>query len=238
MWRWAARVILVGGALLAITSARGIAGPGPSLLRTITHQDPRLAFLVVLVEEAGIPLPIPGDVWLIWAGTQIGAGRVSWLDAEVLGTLAVAIGSSILYLVCRQLGHRVLAFVEHRPRVARLLHVSPDRLHRAHDWFHRHGALAVLFGRTVPGFRIAVTVVAASFEVPYGQFILGTGVSAFVWVNAFFLAGIAVHRLGYARATQVVTQAITLRLLVVVVVALVSVAGWFAWRRRQARLRS
>jgi membrane protein DedA with SNARE-associated domain len=51
----------------------------------ITHlfvsYTPLVLFLVLFVEEAGIPFPIPGDAFLLYAGFLIAQGRLGIVPA-------------------------------------------------------------------------------------------------------------------------------------------------------------
>ena len=61
------------------------------------------------------------------------------------------------------------------------LYSEPERLAKAEKWFRRYGALTVIFGRHVPGFRIPVTVLAATTGVPYRIFAPSVAISTAVW---------------------------------------------------------
>ena len=83
-------------------------------------------FLLIYVEESGIPLFVPGDVFLVYVGHRLPANIWAWLAAWLGFVVAVVLGSTNLYLLSRRLGRRVLAHP-----VARFLHLTPERLARA-----------------------------------------------------------------------------------------------------------
>lgn len=145
-----------------------------------------LAFLYV--EESGVPLPVPGDVYVVYLGSTATAGALGWVAAWVGVVAVVVAGSSNLYLLSRRWGRELL---EHR--LARFLHLDPERLERAEGWLRRWGALTIIFGRHIPGFRIPITVLAGVAEVPYRVFAPSVALSAAIWAGAWLYLG---HRYG------------------------------------------
>src|SRR5260370_935084 len=98
-------------------------------------------FALIYIEETGIPLFIPGDVFLLYVGSRL-PHDVPILCAAWLGfVLAVTLGATNLYLLSRRFGRRL---VEHR--LARFLHITPDRVHGAEPCFRPYAPYALLFG--------------------------------------------------------------------------------------------
>jgi membrane protein DedA with SNARE-associated domain len=147
---------------------------------------------LLYVEESGLPLPVPGDVYVIYLG-HLAQGSFLRLVENWLAIIAVVIaGSSNLYLISRRWGPRL---IEHP--LARLLHVDAERLETAKHWFDRWGVLAVIFGRHIPGFRVPITVVAGTLGFPYRLFVPSVAVSTAIWAGVFLLVG---EKLGTAIA--------------------------------------
>jgi membrane protein DedA with SNARE-associated domain len=144
---------------------------------------PLVLFLVLLVEEAGIPLPIPGDVFVLYAGFLIAQGRLGIAPALCSIFAGVLCGSSILYVLTRRYGRPFLR------RYGSLFALDEQRVARVEAIVDRWGPFAVIFGRHVPGFRVAVTVVAALFGVPYLVFFVSVGISTLLWAAVFLTIG-------------------------------------------------
>ena len=121
-------------------------------------------FLWLLLEEAGLPMPIPGDLVILAAGARVGRGQMNLVAAVVLLEAATLLGASFLYWVARRGGRPVLY------RYGKYLQLDVERLARAEDFFRRRGFLAIVFGRMMPGLRIASTVTAGALGVPYRVF--------------------------------------------------------------------
>lgn len=160
------------------------------------HQFPAL-FGFILIEEAGVPLPLPGDTLVALAGLHIhSAGYV--LAVLATTTAAVFGGSTILYMIMRRGGHVLLE------KYGRFLHLTPARITRVEGWFRRHGAPAIILGRLIPGLRTPTTVMAGVSEVPYRVFLPSTLLAALIW-SAFYLFAGALLQRPFARVTRTVT---------------------------------
>jgi membrane protein DedA with SNARE-associated domain len=142
-------------------------------------------FALIYIEESGIPLFIPGDIFLLYVGSRL-PHDVPIVFAAWLGfVIAVTLGSTNLYLLSRRFGRRL---IEHR--LARFLHITPDRVASAEHWFRRYGPWALIFGRHIPGFRVPLTVVAGLLELPYPIFAVSVAVSSAIWAGAFLVLGV------------------------------------------------
>ena len=145
-------------------------------------------FLLLLLEEAGIPLPVPGDTLLVWAGVH--QPRTLGYTLAVLGvsSAGVFIGSSVLYVVIRWRGRPLLE------KFGKYVHVNEKRLARTEGWFRRHGVVAILCGRMIPGLRIPTTVMAGLADVPYMTYAPCCAVTAVAWAAFYFYLGELLQR--------------------------------------------
>jgi membrane-associated protein len=144
-----------------------------------------VGFVLIYIEESGVPLFIPGDAFLLYVGHRL-PHNFPVLFAAWLGfTLAVTLGATNLYLLARRYGRRLL---EHR--IARFLELTPDRLDRAEAWFSRWGPWTLIFGRHIPGFRVPLTVAAGILKLRYGIFAISVAVSSAAWAGVFLLLGV------------------------------------------------
>jgi membrane protein DedA with SNARE-associated domain len=142
-------------------------------------------FALIYIEESGIPLFIPGDIFLLYVGSRLPHDAPIVFAAWLGFVIAVTLGSTNLYLLSRRFGRRL---IEHR--LARFLHITPDRVASAEHWFRRYGPWALIFGRHIPGFRVPLTVVAGLLELPYPIFAVSVAVSSAIWAGAFLVLGV------------------------------------------------
>lgn len=98
---------------------------------------------------ANVLPPVPAELVPVLAGFLSGERRL-WLPAVVVAATAGSIvGALILYSLGYWLGEdRLRRFIK---RFGRFLLLKESDLDRANGWFERHGGMAVLFGRMVPG---------------------------------------------------------------------------------------
>jgi membrane protein DedA with SNARE-associated domain len=182
---------------------------------------------LVAIEEAGLPLPISGDLLIMYSASRVERNLTVWLILGLGFEVAVLVGSSFLFAVARRWGTRLLYGAP-----GRALHLTPERIKQVEGWFRRWGIWAVIFGRYVPGFRVAVTVVAASFQVSYRVFISGVALSAAVWITGFMALGLLVG----PKAAQLLGthQNSSLTILgAIVVIGVLYFVVRMSWRRRR-----
>lgn len=199
-----------------VPDAVGDLGP---LTRTVIHTfGGAAAFVLLYIEESGVPMVIPGDFVVMWVGNHVPHQMTAWVAAWLGLTAMVVLGSSNLYFISRRWGRSLLD-----RRLARILHLTPQRMERAEHWFVRWGAWALIFGRHIFGLRVPLTVAAGIFRLPYPTFALSVAVSSAAWIAMFLFLGVAVG--GHvARALHVYRHAVIPAALAVVSLAVVVLA--------------
>ncbi|MGH7776474.1 MAG: DedA family protein [Candidatus Dormibacterales bacterium] len=145
------------------------------------------AGVALYLEESGVPMPVPGDVFVMYVGKVAGRTPTTWLIAWLSLLAAVLLGATNLYLISRRWG-RQLAY----GRVGHAMHLTPARLRRGEDWFARYGAWALIFGRHVPGLRVPITVAAGALRVGYPVFVLSVTASTAAWIAIYLTVGATV----------------------------------------------
>jgi membrane protein DedA with SNARE-associated domain len=179
---------------------------------------------LLYVEESGLPIVIPGDVYVAYLG-KLAAGSAPKLIASWLGIIGVVLaGSSNLYWASRLWGRRLLG----HPRVSALLRLDADRLAQAEGWLRRWGVLAIIFGRHVPGLRIPITVVAGTLRVPYTTFLPSVAVSSAVWAAVGLWLGAT---FGRSIGSFLTGNPLIYLVVVVAIVLVVAFALFQIWRR-------
>lgn len=149
----------------------------------LTHQGAYAPILLLLIEEAGIPIPVPGDVMVAYMGYEVYRGNISYLGAFIFLLLAVLVGSSILYYLSARFGQQIVLKFGH------YMHLSEKRLLSVEAKFRKYGVWVIIFGRHIPGFRIPITVFAGMSEVTYKKFIISTFFSVIFWIPFYLSIG-------------------------------------------------
>src|SRR5438309_917800 len=165
---------------------------------------------LLYIEESGVPLPVPGDVYVLYLGHAAAGSVVKGIAAWLASIAVVVAGSSNLFLISRRWGERLL-----RGRLGVFLHVDAAMVARAERWLKRWGPIVIIFDRHLPGFRVPITIVAGTFRVPYRVFAPSVAVSTAGWAGAWFLLQARFGRqfgrfIGEHRWTYVVVGAVLL----------------------------
>jgi len=182
-------------------------------------------FALIYIEETGIPLFIPGDVFLLYVGSRL-PHEVPILIAAWLGfVLAVTLGSTNLYLLSRRFGRRLLEY-----RLAKFLDITPERVAGAEHWFRRYGPWALIFGRHIPGFRVPLTVVAGILELPYPVFAVSVAISSAIWAGVFLTLGAV---FGSSIEKSVRSNLVLAGVVAVVIIVVVAGVAYVRSRRTQ-----
>ena len=190
-------------------------------------------FLLLFLEEAGIPLPVPGDVLVAWAGAHHAHSPGYALTVLAVCGAGVFLGSSLLYAVMRWRGRPLLE------KYGRYVHLSEKRLNRMEGWFRRHGVWAILCGRMIPGLRMPTTVMAGLSDVPYRVYAPTCAVTAVAWAALYFYLGEVLQRPVRFVAARFLGEPDTLSDWIIVVIALALLASvaavWYLRRRAHQR---
>jgi membrane-associated protein len=188
--RLGALTVLVGAAILLSAILQGeipeVVSWARGWIRPVLQRYSYMAgFGLLYIEESGIPLPVPGDIFVMYVGAHVPRHLLSWVAAW-LGLIGVVVlGSTNLFFISRRFGRRLA-----HSRFAHLVHLSPERLELAEKWFARYGVLAIIFGRHIPGFRVPITLAAGVFRVRYPVFAASVAVSTAIWAGIFLIVGI------------------------------------------------
>ena len=187
---------------------------------------------VIFSEELGIPLPVPGDVAIAWAGylTTSSSGLPFW-EAFAAVVAGATTGSTCLFLLSRRFGHPFVM------RFGRYVGLSQDRFLRAEASFRRWGPWAIILGRHVPGMRIYLSALAGLFEVRLAVFVPCVALSSSAWALIFLSVGRALGRQSARLSHLIPAHLIPYAILLLAIVALVWAArahGWHPVRTRRS----
>src|SRR5437773_3009698 len=181
-------------------------------------------FLIMLLKEIGVPVPIPADLIILGASARAAQGKDSALAVFIAILIPMVVGGLIQYSIARGPGR---AFIY---RIGGYIGLTRVRLDRAMAAVRRGGMAAVALGLTPPGVRIATTPASGLASLAPSVFIPGL-----IAGSAFFLAWhFAIGYLGgFLLALLNLPVPIIIALIIVVVV--LGIAGWLFIRRRRGR---
>ncbi|OSP56574.1 DedA family protein [Pseudoruegeria sp. SK021] len=163
--------------------------------------------------------PIPSELIMPLAGFTAATGQHDLWAVILAGTLGSVAGAVMWYWVGRRVGSDRMRRLA--ARHGRWLTLSPQDITRAEDWFHRHGAIAVLLGRLVPAVRTLISVPAGAARMSQGSFLIWTSLGTAVWSGLLAVAGYAL-RSSYTDVGKWMDPLAT--------AVLVGMLGWYLWR--------
>jgi membrane protein DedA with SNARE-associated domain len=150
------------------------------MLRLFAKHSLLVVCLAVMLEEAGVPLPIPTDVMIVFAGAASVRSFSHLVLLFLLLSVASVTGASVLYAIVRRGGRPLVE------RFGRYVHLGPAQLARGERLLERGGWSAIAVGRAIPGFRYGTVVACGLLNVPYRRFVTAHLVGSSVYI-AFFL---------------------------------------------------
>jgi len=121
-------------------------------------------FVIMLLKETGLPIPVPSDLIMITAGVQAATGGYSLFELALAIEAAMLIGGSTQFFIARGAGR---AFIY---RVGGFIGLTRERLDRAMAMLQRRGATAIFLGLNVPGARAGIIPASGLAGLTYPNF--------------------------------------------------------------------
>jgi membrane protein DedA with SNARE-associated domain/rhodanese-related sulfurtransferase len=151
----------------------------------VGHLGLPLLFLLVLLQQAGLPYPV--TPLLIIAGAAAARGTVN--AAEVI---AIAVGAAVTadlgwYFAGLRLGGRAL-------RALCALSLSPDScVSDSERWFVRFGPRVLIFAKLVPALGLISTAMSGVVGAKLDAFLLYDALGNALWATAAVAVGVVFH---------------------------------------------
>jgi membrane protein DedA with SNARE-associated domain len=140
-------------------------------------------YLIISIEEAGLPLPAPGDLVIAFYGYRARDDPLALLRVILTCAAASTTGTLVPYLIARRWGMGLAL------RLAGWLGVHEHRVDEWTERIRRYGFRAVLVGRLIPGLRVAMSLIAGTARVPVPRFSAGVFVAATLYWTGWVLLG-------------------------------------------------
>jgi membrane protein DedA with SNARE-associated domain len=193
-----------------------------SLASPLEHYGIWAIFLLVLLEDFGIP--VPGETVLIAGAVFAGSGQLNIVAVGVTGFIAAVLGDNIGYAIGRFGGR---ALVE---RWGKYVFITPERLDKAEAFFKRHGGKIITIARFIEGLRQANGLIAGITDMHWLRFIGFNALGAALWVGTWV-------SVGYFAGQHITTiyNAVTRYSLYAAIAAVVLIAAWVLHRLRKRR---
>ncbi|HEU5097664.1 MAG TPA: DedA family protein [Roseiflexaceae bacterium] len=139
--------------------------------------------IAVFLEELGLPMPIPTDLLIVFAGVKVAGAAGAFVRWFLLLNVASAAGASGLYLIVRRGGRPLIE------RYGRYVHLGPRQIERAERLLGRGGWWSIAIGRAIPGLRYLTVIACGLFKVPFLRFVTAHTLGSSVYIAVFLALG-------------------------------------------------
>ncbi len=143
-------------------------------------------FIGMTLESTGIPLP--SEVIMPFAGYVASTGKLTLAGVAVAGATGCLIGSLIGYAVGLYGGRPLLE------RYGKYFLMRKKDIDSAHEWFERHGELAVFTSRMLPVVRAFISYPAGFAKMDIKKFSVYSFLGSLVWCFALAYIGFVLGR--------------------------------------------
>lgn len=161
-----------------------------------------------------VGVPVPDETLLALSGFLAFKGELSLIPVFFSGFLGSITGITISYFIGRGFGK---VFLE---KYGHYIHITKERLEKAHVWFKKIGKWALLFGYFIPGVRHVISLLAGSTKMNYPEFALYTYAGGFIWASTFISIGYF-----FGEKWQKVMEAIHRHIIISSIVLIIVITG-------------
>lgn len=179
---------------------------------------------LLLIKEAGVPVPIPGDLLVIGAGVATAGNPTNALIALAAILVAGYVGGAAQFLLVRGGLRRAVL------RVLGRFGVSAGRIEALSDKLRSRGARGVAVARATPGVRVPAIAASGLAALPLRPFLGGLVVGNSLFVGGHFLLGFVI---GPPAIAFLERQGLAIMIAAFVLLAVVGAVGWLILRRRR-----
>jgi membrane protein DedA with SNARE-associated domain len=164
-----------------------------AVLAVVAQHEYVTLFGIVAIEEAGIPLPAPSDLVIMFYGDRARGDLGSLAIVVLICAAASTFGTLIPYAITRRFGDAAAH------KLARLIDVDPEQVDEWEARIARRGFIAIFLGRLIPGLRVAMSLIGGTAKVPFHEFSAGVFAAGLIywsfWTGLGALFGPTVRRL-------------------------------------------
>ncbi len=125
---------------------------------------------------------MPGATVLFGVGALVGLGYIDLTTAWIAASIGAFLGDGLSFW----LGWKYKASIRNHPWIAR----HGDVLHRAENYFHRHGGKSVFIGRFVGPIRSAIPLIGGMMGMSWWKYLPINLVASILWSPFYILPGV------------------------------------------------
>ena len=194
-------------------------------------------FFLMMLESTVIP--VPSELVVSPAAYHAAGGHLNIFLVILFATLGADVGASINYIAAYYLG-RPIIYRFANSKFGKLCMLNQEKVEKSEKFFDRHGIVATITGRLIPGIRHLISIPAGLAKMHYGTCLLYTTIGAGLWncilaVLGWYLYS-AVPEDQLNDKIMEYGEYIKFAIMVVIALALFYFMGkYLFWRRRQIK---
>jgi membrane protein DedA with SNARE-associated domain len=145
-------------------------------------------FLFTYIFMVQLGIPVPADPVLLIMGALVGDRFYSFWYSLLIGLSAALTGDLIWYELGRRRGRSILGLLCR-------FSLEPDNcVRKTESTFARRGASTLVFGKFIPGMGLMLMPLSGMTRMPRWRFLLFDAMGATLWISAYLLAGLILHK--------------------------------------------
>ena len=157
------------------------------LLNNLTYPN---IFLLMLLESTVVP--VPSELVVAPAAYHAASGGLNVFLVVLVATIGAAVGASINYVVALYVG-RPVVYKFANSKWGKMCLLNQEKVEKSERYFDKHGIVATLTGRLIPGIRHLISIPAGLARMNYWKFLLCTVIGAGVWHSILAALGWYLH---------------------------------------------
>ena len=154
------------------------------------HLNYGTIFVLMLLESTVIP--VPSELVVAPAAYHAAGGNLDIWLVILFSTLGADVGATINYLAGWYLG-RPIIYKFANSKWGHLCLLNQEKVEKSERYFEKHGMVATITGRLLPGIRHLISIPAGLSRMNYWKFLLYTTIGAGTWHSILALLGHYMH---------------------------------------------
>ena len=154
------------------------------------HLNYGTIFVLMLLESTVIP--VPSELVVAPAAYHAAGGNLDIWLVILFSTLGADVGATINYLAGWYLG-RPIIYKFANSKWGHLCLLNQEKVEKSERYFEKHGMVATITGRLLPGIRHLISIPAGLSRMNYWKFLLYTTIGAGAWHSILALLGHYMH---------------------------------------------
>ena len=123
-------------------------------------------FFLMMLESTVIP--VPSELVVSPAAYHAAGGHLNIFLVILFATLGADVGASINYIAAYYLG-RPIIYRFANSKFGKLCMLNQEKVEKSEKFFDRHGIVATITGRLIPGIRHLISIPAGLAKMHYGR---------------------------------------------------------------------